>query len=892
MVAQKTSIVFVVVADHEAARRLIEDVHPWLEQGLARHFVVVAAVDVLGVEEPLGRWAGEDSASVSCFAALAEQSYDAIRVVAYQELSRGSSGDPRTVRAARELSDSFTYRKAASQVLTSLNVLVPDERVRDLPPDLLELSLSANVVVAPEDRESPKHATHPLSDADRLRVHGLVSLFMTAALWRHQQDGPLDGEQAGSFNEVPNVVMLRAYGRVARAPMLVERIASSVFSQRRTAQWAAEAVNGIPARDPGHISRRQAERFLERHRTDFSLTAPPTPTGPQLRTVGVLEAFAMMLRAMFRGLRELPTEVVGQVSESSRRVAGEVAQSATFGSDSRVRVQGVAGFSGGPSDVCSATIDLASMLLERSGGGSPTPPAAGDAWQDLRAVAFALHDGSEPPEGFERPGEGVVTEVVTDVEWLAPDPLAGPFVVDRAAVGGMSSPVFAPVRVNDAMQASELLDQLETVNATSEATRLRDWCAQRESSLTWRIAQHLAERFRSAETLLGTSLQRVGQGAANLDGELQQQTRSRLLRSWRSWLLTTLILSTLAYGLLVLQGLPLVGTWLLPMLGATVVVWLFGWTLFYLRYLRRVFQIEHRRDRENAEYLAAVSNSLHAAGNLVRLGSHYQQLQDWSEIIGWMLHHPERDLGEIEDGQVQIDLAAPASHRIGRAGWDDRSMRRLAAIVGRSMFGRSWLSNLFVEYRDTAMRQLRYELGLDESAPEPDPDWDTRAPGPRTYLLDQMKRRQLARIWTAKSVEVVQELLNEIDPNELLDSVEDDHGECTAVEFLYGILSDRRGHAERADMALFLWSNQARMTERQRVDHTVLWSSNPLPEDVVGADEGEVARVPLAERSVHDVLVVRADLCSPVPYTDLRLFIEPRLQQPTASTEPDPSSPW
>jgi hypothetical protein len=898
-VTEETSIAFVVVPDHEQAKRLSEDVRPWLEQGLVRPFIVAAVADIPGGEDPLGRWISADDRGeqvVSCYRALAARDYSMIRVVAYQELRRGEAGDPHTVAAARTLGESFQFRKAASQQLSILNVLVPDDRVRDLPPDLLLLSVSANVVVAPEDRESPKHASFPLDGPDRARNHGLASLFVLAALWRHQQNGPLDEEQTSSFNEVPHVVMVRSYGRIARAPLLVERIARSVFTQRRTAQWAAEAVTGVQARDPEQIARRQAERFLEVHKSAFTFQPPTPPVAPRPRTVRVLEAFAMMFGYILRGLRSLPSEVRGQVSEAARRAVGEFAQSVTFGTDSRVRVHGSPGLSGETPDIATAMSDLAAVLLERSGGSSPTPPATGDPWQDLRAVAFAMHDGSEFPAGFERPSDGVITEVIADVRAIAPDPMEGPFTVASDVAVQIDPFARVPIRSNDAMQAAYVEEELATLEDAREVERLRDWVAHRKTSFVWRLANHVAVQFQAAEQVLGRSLQRVRQGAANLDGSLVQQARQQLLRSWWIWLALVVAVSGGGYLYLRQQGLALTGRELAIYVAVSVLVWLAGWTFSFIRYLRRLFQIEHRRDRENADYHSAVSSTFHAASHLVRLGAIYQQLQDWGEIVGWVLHHPEGELGdEEEEVDVETGLATPASHRVGQACWDEGSLRRLAAIVGRNLFGRSWLSNLFVSYRDIAMAQLKYELGYDAAVPDPDPDWDVRSPGPRPFLLSALERRQLARAWTQQSMGIVRQHLNEIDPNDLLDLVKDEQGAASAAEFLYGILADRRGHVEPADVALPLWTNEARMYERQRVVSTVLWSSNPLPDDVVGAVEGHVARSDVTERSVHDVLVVRTDRCAPAPYTDLKLFVSSTpdvgvVHAPSAGS--DEEAPW
>jgi hypothetical protein len=886
------SIVFVVVSDHEHAERLVEDVQPWLDQGLIRPFVVTAVADVLGVQDPRGRWTGGERGPVSCFAALAEGSYENIRVVAYQEIVRGSSGDPHTAAAARALGEALLYRKAPSQQLTTLNVIAPDDRVRGLPPDLVQLSVSANVVIAPEDRESPNHASFPLDDAGRLRTHGLMHLFVLAALWRHQEDGPLDGEREGSFNEIPHVVMVRGYGRVARAPMLVERIARTVFTQRRSAQWAAEAVNGVQAREPEHIARRQAARFLEVHASPFTFSPASPPAAPRLRTVTVLQAFSMMFSYILRGLRALPSEVRNHVSEVARRAIGEFAQSVTFGPESQMRVVGSATASSSAPDVVTATTDLAALLLERAGGASPTPPASGEAWQDLRGVAFALHDGSALPDGFDRPSDGVTTEIISDVALIAPDPLDGHFLVDDEVRVRLSTQARVPIRVNDAAQASFLEAELAELGADEELSRLRDWISWRRTSLTWHLADHVRAQFGAAEELLGKSLGRVRQGAANLDGALFEQARKRLLRGWSVWFVVTLLVSGGIYLYLDSQELAPTGRQLALYVASAVITWLGGWTVMFARYLRRLFQIEHRRDRENAEYSAAVSSAFHAADQIVRLGAGYQQLQDWAEITGWMLHHPEGELAGLDDvDDVDTALQTPASHRLGLASWDEGSMRRLAAIVGRNLFGRSWLSNLFVEYRDAAMAQLRYELGHDDATPAPDPDWDVRAPGPRPYLLEQLQGRELAKMWAQRSVGVVQSHLNEINPNDLLDTVEDQSGTSSAGDFLYGILADQRGRSVPADVAIFLWGNEARMHQRQRVAASILWSSNPIPDDVEGTREGLVWRTPVEERSVHDVLVVRVDRCAPVPFTDLELFA-PALAPVVTVAEEAGDQPW
>ena len=885
---EATSLTFVVVRDPDEVRRIADEVTPWLNEQLVRRFLLVAASDVLGVEDPKGVWSDGDGIAVSCRNALASESFQTIRVVAFQQIRRGAAGDPQTVAAARSLSETFKYRIAAAQKLIVLNVLVPDDRVRDLPPDLLDLGVSANVVVAPEDRESPLHASHPLDDPDDLAQHALMSLLVIAALWRHQVDGPLDGEQSGSFNETPHVVLVRGYGRIARAPRLVENIARAVFAQRRTAQWAADAVGGVPARDPETIARRQAEQFLSRHKGAVSFDAPRPAAPPAMERVGPFRAFAMMIGFIVKGLKALPLTLAGVVTERARRAIGDFAQSVTFGKDSRVQVAGAAERGGAHPDAASATRDLAVVLLERAGGASPTPPAAGEAWQELRALSFALHDGSDFPSGFDRPSDGVVTEVMTEISLIAPDPAEGPFLVDQEVATQLPPTARVPVRPCDALQGQHLAYELAQVEGgEAESQRLEAWFESRSSSLLWRIAAHVGEHFRQAETVFGAALARVREGPAQLDGALAEAARRKLMSGWGVWSLVMGLAIAAGYFLYTRTpfGTDATPVWrsLAPrsadpyiyILGA-IVIWLVGMTILFIRYLRRMFQLKHRLAMENAAYQAALSDAVDAAGALVRLGSIHEQLQDWAQIIGWMLHHPEGGLGDGSgEVQVEVGLRTPASHSIGVARWEETVLRRLAAIVGRDIFGRSWLSNLFVRYRDEAMQQLKFEQGMDASAPSPDPDWDPRTPSPRTYLLSRLGSREPAKAWTEDTITAIGEQLNTIDPNDLLDRVVGEADETSADDFLYGILADRSPGSEPGDLALFLWSNDARFYQRQKTDRTVVWSSNPVPQRFGDLVRGDVSTTAVARRAVHDVMVVRMDQSTAVPYTDLVLFLSP-----------------
>lgn len=900
-------ITYVVVPSMDEAKALLAGVADWSAAGLVRRFLVLTTADVVGVDDPVAAWA-PDGSTTSCQRALAEVAYETVRVVAYQRVHRGTAGDPDVVAAAETLADVLSRRLSPTQRLRSFNVLVPDEYVRNLPLDLLSLRSSANLVVAPEDRESPQHASHPLDEEGRFQEHGLLNIMTAAGLWAVQVGGPFDDVSLQANTEVPEVTIVRGFARIARAYMLVENVGRAVLTQRGSAPWAAEAVGGIPASDPSAIARAQSDRFIARHPSAFSFVPPAPAKTPPLRHVGPLEAFRYLFSYLIRGLRGLPGELADQAAASTRRAVAEFAQAVTYGSDSRVRVQdGLADDEGTPEDVSAAVGDLASTLLQRAGGATPTPPAEGDAWKDLRLLCFGLIDGSELPSGFDRPSDGVVHEVVTDGSALAPDPLSGSFRLEATVRALVPRSARSEVRPCDALQARHVRASLDEVLAGNEATELSEdettaveeergrldaWVDARDDSLTWRVSEHLAHQIEAAEDTLGRSLARVKQGAPSSDGLLAQQARRTLHRAWAIWAVVVVLGATWSLGEAGYETLT--GAELTSIAAASLLVLLVGWTVAFARFLRRMFQIRHRLDREAAEYNAAIEAAILAAGALLRLTSVNHQLREWGEAIGWMIHHPEGPLGSdgaADDCDVSFE---PASHVFGTALWDERGLTRLGAIVGKRIFGRSWLTDLFANYRDEAVAQLKHERGQDESSPDPDPDWDVRTPGPRSYLLEKLQSRELADGWTRQLFATVADLLNELPSQDLFEQVRDEQGvEEPARVFLTNVLSDLGSEGPPGDLSVPLWRNEARMRQRERIGSTYVWTTTPVDARAPHVHVLAVARGAVEQRSSYDAVVLRFDHTVPAPYTDLTLFTEkPTFETPVGAPATSPDDVW
>lgn len=910
------AITYVVTQNLDHARALRTRIAPWTRDGLVEPFVVLAreAVDVPG--DPLGRWTHGDGNEVGCLDAVAERPYAVVRVVAYQAVRRGSSGDATVVKAAKLLHGRLRQRMAPSQKLISLNMIVPDDQARGLPRDLLDLHATANVVVAPEDRASPERASHVLADEGRLQAHGALHLCSLAGLWSHQASSPFDVEGHTTFGEIPHVTLARAFGRVVRAPALVERVARAVFEQRSTAAWATKAVDARVVGDADRVVSAQAAQLVARHSTVLEAPSAIQAERPPERTVGIWQAFVMMLQFTVSGLRDLPKTAIAMVDDSVRAAVASFAQDVVFGQNSMMRIRVPANARGGTTvDRASEVTDLAADLLRREGGGTATPPANGELWRDLRALSFALLDGGDFPQGLEPPRAGSEREIVSDPSAIAPDPDEGAFVpqVSGLGVGSTARSVISPC---DLLQARFLAGELEAYTsegepaegeakkadrdspvarpsdeqrqaAADELERLCVWTSRRERSLVGRLGIHLSNQIEEGQSVLARALERVKKGPPPGPAAAYAQERARLFRLWQ---IATAILLAAVAGV-VLSDYLVSDTVLRPLasygqlLVTALLVWLLAMFLAFLRFQRRMFQLDHQMELRRAEYDAAEQTAVKAARRLLVLLANYQQLREWGEIIGWLVHHPESELAEADDEAADVDMEMPSSHRIGYAVDGGEKDFRLAAKVGRRVFGRGWLAALYSDVEHTVMAELKHDQGLDARDPDPDPDWDVRSPSARSYLLDSIASRRPTEEWTRRRVSQVARILNEFQADELFSSVHDlvDREDRPAETFLYEPVQDfNRETGGSSTLGMQGWAPGARLEQADRVQSTSVWSTTPLGGRVVARDKaGEdalsvhvhaVESPAVAERATFEVVLVRTDRTAAVPVHHLAIF--------------------
>jgi hypothetical protein len=311
-----------------------------------------------------------------------------------------------------------------------------------------------------------------------------------------------------------------------------------------------------------------------------------------------------------------------------------------------------------------------------------------------------------------------------------------------------------------------------------------------------------------------------------------------------------------------------------PVFAVAAIIWLVGWFVSFIEYQRKVFRIQYEIDRRHRDYLNAIRRAENDALETVRLASLYDQYLDWAEIIAWMVHHPEGRLDASDHPALPPPIGSPLAMRVAEGIPSEETLQRTSAIVGRDVFSRGWLGNLYRSYSHSAIASLKHNLGLPDEAPDPDPDRDLSQPSPRAHVRDQVASGGLASGWHERVRQQVDTALAALPPDELFQEVQalHEHGrmEGDATTFL----SDPLPQEGRPTALLqSVWRAEALFARPYDVDQATLWAPSQL---LSGSRDGFVHRdAALADEAVAGAFVlavVRCDASQGTTVEDLEIF--------------------
>jgi hypothetical protein len=880
----------VVVAEREpAADALREVLCAWAGEGLLTEFLWVRAgkaSDGAGATDA-ERMSASGLQPVRLLDELARSSFTVVRLVCVQLGHASGRAEPESLATAERLEKELSSSLAAAQSLVRVNLMVPATATAELALDRLLPLWDVNLVAAPEDRITDQHADAQVRHPGNYAAHAAVACATAGGLWSQVPEGPFDDRRLPQTGDSAQVLVMRSFVRILRGGGLLDQVLTSAFERRATGSSAcAEWVDGVPAADPDALVGRTAASFVT-HAGEGELRYRPPRPAPPVRpvTIGLLRSLLMMFQFIFTRLRAHPGEVAARAQERVRSKLEQLVQSATFGQDSML----AATFRGRQpqgepvmvADAAARARHDAETVLD-SMQIQVTPAATPAIWRELRAICFGLVDAGDLPAYAGSVMDGAARQVITRPAHIAAQPSEPPLTL-----AGLFEPQHAslapehPLPDCDPYQAARAMEWLQVKlaqlrgkderDAVRQAKqRLEQWINERENTLVWRVAEAVGAAMSDAVQALDQNLGRLAEPARDHDDAARQEAQRTLRRTWAVILVFALLCFTAGWSWARAEDDPR-NLWILGALA--VLLWMVGWLAAFIRFQRTVFQLLYRHRLEVDERTTALRAAEHNGREIVRLGAVYEQLRDWGEIIAWLLHRPEGKMALSGDEAAPF-VATPRPYALGLAvGHTTRSsLARVSSIAARTFFRRGWLGSLSVRYIHQTMAELKLALGLDESAPDLDPDVEVAHPK-REPILRDLREGRPAEAWLAELRSLLAGQLAEADPQELFPEVAviaRDARPWAATAFLEEVLPTSQ-EAGAGQLSPQIWTPEARMLAAHRITETMVWS----PPGIRKAVDPTVTRPTLSEASGTDTYtmqVIRVDTAAPCRSDALMVF--------------------
>ncbi len=696
------------------------------------------------------------------------------------------------IRRCRELlGDVLQYREIPE--LTLVGVPVGQE----VSPAAIR-SAKNLVLVSPEDlaSPSPKDANllpeHPEHWVDVLAVAvaGVGSLWQGMASDVEVPFGRCLDQLADvrdAADETPPVQVVRATARMIEGGYLLDHVAVRVL--RRTGPWPLpRGLEYKPLIWSDDLAGYLAERFIEAHAKVFGRRTIPAPT---IEAVTLPQAIVLILDEIWTFLRTLPARVIWRVlGRFHDKLAGSAEGVPVFGIRSLgKRVLRWAELHRGTT---------AENGVEDAG--PPLPDEAGDveaAWSDLVRLSTGLIDGGPLPDcakvrHLERHG---ARYVVTDPALVVAHPAQLPSFGAQASGPGATTPTTragleGPADVRGVARLRSLLSEKvasvpdpdgspdERLDRGDGQVESRDgqqvqrevleaWHRKAAGTLLWAVARELDGLLRELaadraahERQLEERPVRAGRepessvseagGDATEDQQSVGATPASVVRQDRRdrrRFLGRLLLSTAAAGAVVWFGVRSGEWWGTAAAVAVVPMWFIGTVGSGVRTAMRM--ATRRRTREYDHELELVKEMQYAQDDRdeQRLLDRYDDLMEWSEIIGRLVHDPWVDASEAPASPWEpLDTEGlPACFQVAHGVVGRGHVAQLAKEVSSEVYLAGWLGGLYDDIAQATGEAYLKGRGLGHAglvAPKPTADTEVGNPeSPRGILLRTLRER-------------------------------------------------------------------------------------------------------------------------------------------------------
>ncbi|QIX27209.1 hypothetical protein ncot_11815 [Nocardioides sp. JQ2195] len=684
----------------------------WSAMGLVRDFIVINAdiAATTGTTPCLTVSAGVARSAALQHELAGRHLVSGVQVVCLSRVDSDLStvGFGRAGRLRQEVRD--TLPAARLTWVHAISVTVPDEWPR-LAADELAWTGAHNVVLAPENAQSPFSGVAQVTSAEKNRPVGLThraaALCSAAGLWEAESRAVFGGDPDGGGGQV---VALRTYTRHLSREGILSRVLAHLADMRTRypVPHNEEGRSVQLVNDEVQATEQMVTNLIARH-DELRRSRRVTPSNPARKDLGLFQALKMFLRFFAGVLRGAPKAFLYSLQEQvAKRIAAK-AQNVLFGGDRssfRLTVNGIAGIQddGTIADPDEVDAKLASLLAQvRNEPGA----AAGERqefpalWKDYVSGAFTLLDGLPRVEGMPAARVGAVEAVVGNPMAVAPDPRV-PFDVPLHAQSVVKASTIAPY---DDDLARILYTGLKSKaeggpgSGVSESTLvdIKEWFRTPAASYVGSLGRRLSTEIREAREEVVSGAAELADVGDPLDLPEELETLQRSLAN------TILIHAGIFLGLI---ALTLFGGWaqIMSWTNAAVVsvtlvlVWLVSASAIFVKRQHKVFHLLHEREMAMARATAVKQNLECALIDVRRLQSIYRQYLDWSQALGVFLQEPWGRGNAQDESESRLGEGFGLNHRFGNVVADEEGVEDEARRLQGRLFPVGWLTEAWDEF--------------------------------------------------------------------------------------------------------------------------------------------------------------------------------------------------
>lgn len=555
-----------------------------------------------------------------------------------------------------------------------------------------------NLLIAPEESRGPGRG-HTLlrsaTDPVEIGPDAAAAVAGVTGLWTGLPDAPLDDVAPDPGRTMR---LVRSFHRRLDASEVADQVRHEVINATEVPRPRFHGTQAVYIDDAAMATQDMAMAVLRKHAAQFR-GARVQPAATPTERVGVGQALKMLFSFIWASITLAPMKwysmIVGNVSAAAARGA----QSLVFGSDAsafNVVTKGeLASGTADWQDIARASANLEQAL---EGGGPRHHESAGDfsaTWRDYLDVGLTLMDAGDRAHALPPIQVGTERGVLRSPSLVAPAP-ADAFTAIPPRVANAVK--ISAVRPGDPLGTHTLQQRLLQLSNQPSLARevdqtLRDlaaWQQQHQDSYAARTGALVGKQMMDTTEEVRSLMARVAQ-PPQVDLDTGTAQRQRTIAAWMRAVLIVFLVTLIGFVVGGARGW--IGWWPASIgMGINLLLWAVTSLVLFLLSQRELFRDLHRRKVAVSQAQADAENLRIATRDLRRQTEAYGQLQEWTRILGVVVHEPFGRSGGQRERVTELESGLPLSAQIGFAQAEPQARGEVVAHLRRSVFIPGWLS--------------------------------------------------------------------------------------------------------------------------------------------------------------------------------------------------------